>query len=168
MGPTAEKNKFDITKVVVKWLNALTWLNIRTFYVNFSSQQKLEIDSNPGIEGNGVFHLERPLVTGFWCRWWREDRNSCAQRSVHPTLLDRTHQNMKTKQMNQEIQRQKNRKKKLMDAFVRKRRVMLTHWDWVTLMGIWVFLVMTPLMIYVGRGLFSDLESRFTLCWCSG
>lgn len=27
---------------------------------------------------------------------------------------------------------------------------------------------LTPLMIYVGRGISSDLESRFTLCWCSG
>lgn len=28
--------------------------------------------------------------------------------------------------------------------------------------------LMTPLMIYVGRGVSFDLESLFTLCWCSG
>lgn len=39
---------------------------------------------------------------------------------------------------------------------------MLTRRDRVTLMGIRVFPVMTPLVIYVGRGVSSDLE---TLCF---
>lgn len=89
----------------------------------------MENFSNPDMEGSGELLPERSVFTqkDFNVR----DDDEKTETAVHKGLyiqLDFTHQNVKTKQMNHEIQRQKKQEEKDDGCLCEETgRVMLTH-----------------------------------------